>query len=70
MSDSSGATASKAFGWRVFEQPLDRYGGLVKSPCPNGAQVHFYTQRVGKRWRFCTLAGNAFWMNGLFGIVL
>jgi hypothetical protein len=66
VTDSSGASASKTFNLQVFEQPTDKYGGLVNKPCPNGPRKHFYVQKIRSRWYLCTPAGNAFWMNGVF----
>ena len=65
VTDSSGASASKTFNLQVFEQPTDKYGGLVSKPCPNGPHKHFYVQKINSRWYLCTPAGNAFWMNGV-----
>jgi hypothetical protein len=68
VTDSNGASASKTFKLSVFEQPLDQYGGLVNKRCPDGAQAHFYVQKIDSRWHLCTPAGNAFWMNGVYDI--
>ena len=66
VKDSRGASASKTFNLSVFEQPTDKYGGLVNKRCPDGPQQHFYVQKMGSHWYLCTPAGNAFWMNGVF----
>ena len=66
VKDSSGAPASKTFNLSVFEQPTDKYGGLVNKPCPKGPQQNFYAEKMASRWYLCTPAGNAFWMNGVF----
>jgi hypothetical protein len=68
VTDADGASASKTFNLSVFEQPLDQYGGLINKPCPDGAQAHFYAQKINSRWHLCTPAGNAFWMNGVYDI--
>jgi len=47
---------------------LDQYGGVRSVSCPNGAQPHFYTQRIGDRWWICTPAGHGFFMKGVVGV--
>jgi hypothetical protein len=64
----SGQTAERAFDVQVLDLPLDPYGGLAGLPCDNGARPHFYVQKIGDRWHFCTPAGNAFWMNGVYTV--
>ncbi len=66
--DSTNASSSKTFTLEVFEQEMDKYGGMVRNPCPNGPKAHFYTQKIGSRWHLCTPAGNAFWMNGMYHV--
>ena len=68
VKDASGATGSSAYTLQVFEQATDLYGGLLSLPCSNGSKTHFYTQKIGNRWHFCTPAGNAFWMNGVYTV--
>ena len=68
VTDHDGATATKPFSMQVFEQPTDKYGGLINKPCSNGPRAHFYTQKMGKRWYFCTPAGNAFFQNALCAV--
>ena len=68
VKDASGATGSSAYTLQVFEQATDLYGGLLSLPCSNGSKTHFYTQKIGSRWHFCTPAGNAFWMNGVYTV--
>jgi hypothetical protein len=63
--DGRHAVASKTFSLQAFEQPTDKYGGLVNKPCPAGPREHFYVQEISLRWYLCTPAGNAFWINGI-----
>jgi hypothetical protein len=68
VKDASGATGTSNYTLSIFDQPTDIYGGLSNLPCGNGAKAHFYVQRVASRWHFCTPAGNAFWMNGVYTV--
>jgi hypothetical protein len=68
VTDHLGSTATKIFSLQVFEQPTDKYGGLINKTCTNGPRAHFYTQKMGGRWYLCTPAGNVFWMNGIFAV--
>jgi hypothetical protein len=65
VTDLRRASASKTFSLQVFEQPTDKYGGLVNKACPDGPHEHFYVQEIKLRWYLCTPAGNAFWINGV-----
>ncbi len=62
VKDAGNASASSSFSLTVFEQPLDKYGGLTNLQCANGRQAHFYTEKINNRWHLCTPAGNAFWL--------
>lgn len=53
----------------AYPQSFDKYGGLVGATCTSGVQSHFYVQKIGTQWWFCTPAGNTFWMEGVFDIV-
>jgi hypothetical protein len=47
---------------------LDQYGGVTNVACPNGAQPHFYTEKIGDRWWLCDPAGNGFFMKGVTNV--
>jgi hypothetical protein len=68
VTDSLSATVTIPFNIFIFDKTLDAYGGVTSRPCTSGAAAHFYTQKMGNRWYLCTPAGNAFWMNGIFGV--
>ena len=56
VKDSSGASASKTFNLQVFEQPTDKYGGLVNAGEPDGPV-------------FRTAAGNTMWQQHAYWII-
>ena len=68
-SSSPNHTAAAALSISVVpETPHDQYGGLITKPCAGGVQTTFYTEKINNHWWFCTPAGNAFWMQGIFNI--
>jgi hypothetical protein len=47
---------------------LDRYGGDTALACAGGARPHFYVEKLGGRWYFCTPAGNVYLMNAVYNL--
>lgn len=50
---------------RANAQTFDADGGWQQSPCTRGAKGHFYLEKAGNRWWFCTPEGNHFHANAL-----
>jgi hypothetical protein len=49
---------------------LDRYGGILDLPSPQGSKGFFRVEKFGDRWLFVTPEGHAFWMLGVFNVAL
>ena len=77
VQDSASSSISKTFNLTIFDQPVDKYGGLTNRPCLSGGvpigagpvgadgKHHFYTDKMNGRWFLCTPLGNAFFMNAV-----
>jgi hypothetical protein len=55
------------FGVPCWSQALDSYGGLKSLKCQT-ATGYFHVEKLGSRWWFCTPAGNAFFMEGVYAV--
>jgi hypothetical protein len=55
------------FGVPCWSQALDPYGGLKSLKCQT-ATGYFHVEKLGSRWWFCTPAGNAFFMEGVYAV--
>jgi hypothetical protein len=47
---------------------LDQYGGSLNRKCAGGPRAHFYTEKIGNQWYFCTPKGNTFWQVAMFNV--
>jgi hypothetical protein len=56
------------FGFLSHAANLDRFGGTTNLPCQRGPAAKFYTEKINNRWWFCTPAGNAMWVQGVYNI--
>jgi hypothetical protein len=69
VSDSSSPTqkASYTYTLSIVVAVLDQYGGREDIRCAN-ATGYFHVEKIQNQWWFCTPAGNAFFMEGVYTV--
>lgn len=67
--DSAGGTASKVFTVSIASNSLDQYGGRTDLGC-SAATGYFHVEKVNNNWWFCTPEGHAYFMVGMYNMLV